>query len=243
MTDRACDLSIVIFAYNEAENIGVVLQELIHWLRENEPSSEVLIVDDGSSDGTAEAAERALRAFPHSIVVHKTNRGIGAALKSGVAAANGHWVTFLPADGQIPPDAIGELRTAAKGDTQIVLSVYDHRDDGMHRKVLSWGVRSLIWAVHGIRLQSDGPYLFQHSLFDAEQLKPDSFFLNFEFPIRAYGAGLHIETVKVECRKRLAGQSKSAGLGRIRMVATDLWDLRKRRWRHSLDRTFGRSTR
>ena len=231
------DLSVIIFAFNEEANIGPVLTELRQWLATNEPSSEIVFVDDGSSDGTSAEAAKALSGTVHQLVRHETNRGIGAALKTGVRAAQGRWVTFLPADGQIAPDAIGTLRAAAAQErTAVVFSVYEHRDDGFHRKVLSAGVRALILLIHGVRMQSDGPYLFRHSLFDADQLVPDTFFLNFEFPIRMLGAQIPSTVVTIDCRPRRSGHSKSMGLNRIYGVAQDLLDLRVRRVKESLSR-------
>lgn len=228
------DLSVIVFAYDEEDNIGPVLGELRAWLATEEPSAEIVFVDDGSSDRTAHEAARALDGAAHQILRHDTNRGIGAALKTGVRAARGEWVTFLPADGQVPPSAVATLRAAAhEASAEVVFSVYDHRDDGLHRKVLSAGVRTLIRLVHGVRLQSDGPYLFRRALFDPDQLVPDTFFLNFEFPIRMLGAGVPTTVVTVGCRPRRSGHSKSAGLRRIYGVAQDLLDLRIRRLREA----------
>ena len=231
------ELSVVVFAYDVDDNIAPVLSELGRWLAEIEPSAEIVFVDDGSSDGTSNEAATALAGTPHQLLRHSDNRGIGAALKTGVRAARGSWVTFLPADGQIAPDAIATLRAAAaKEGAEVVFSVYDHRDDGLHRKVLSAGVRSLILLVHGVRMRSDGPYLFKRNLFDADKLVPDTFFLNFEFPIRMLGAGVSSSVVTIECRPRRSGHSKSTGLKRIYGVAQDLLDLRVRRLRESLGR-------
>ncbi|HET6416320.1 MAG TPA: glycosyltransferase family 2 protein [Polyangiales bacterium] len=231
------DLSVVIFAFNEEANIAPVLLELREWLGANETSAEIVFVDDGSSDGTSAEAARALSGAPHQLLRHETNRGIGAALKTGVRAAKGAWVTFLPADGQIAPEAIGTLRAAAARDqSEVVFSVYDHRNDGVHRKILSAGVRGLIFLVHGVRMQSDGPYLFRRPLFDADQLVPDTFFLNFEFPIRMLGAAVPNSVVTIQCRPRRAGHSKSTGLKRIAGVAQDLFELRIRRAKESFAR-------
>jgi glycosyltransferase involved in cell wall biosynthesis len=226
------DLCVIVFAFNERENIAAVLGELCSWLRAHEPDHELVFVDDGSKDGTFEAASAALEGERATVLRHETNRGIGAALKTGVAATEARWVTFMPADGQIEPDALSTLRAAARpGDVDVVLSVYDHRNDGLDRKVLSFGVRALITLVHGVRLRSDGPYLFRRGLFDPEQLKPDTFFLNFEFPIRVLSAGLPTRTVTIRCRPRRAGVSKSTGLARVWGVGKDLVDLRLRRLR------------
>ena len=228
----APDLAIVVFAYNEGENVVPVLQELCAWLDHHEPSHEVIFVDDGSRDDTAEQARRALAGRRAQVLSHPRNGGIGAALKTGVRGASANWVTFMPADGQIEPEAIATLRSAAAaGDVDVVFSVYDDRRDGLDRKLLSLGVRALIALVHQVVMRSDGPYLFRRTLFDPEQLVPDTFFLNFEFPIRVVSAGLPHRTVTIRCRPRRAGASKSAQLSRVVGVARDLVGLRVRRFR------------
>jgi dolichol-phosphate mannosyltransferase len=222
-------LSIIVFAYNEAENIPVVLGELAEYLRAHEPHAEVVMVDDGSTDETLQAAQRVLASVPSRFVRHERNKGIGAALKSGVRAARAPWVTFLPADGQVPPEAVTTLmRSATEHDSDVVLSVYTRRDDGWIRKVHSVGVRTLIWAVHGVRLRSEGPYLFRRRLFVPEELPPDTFFLNYEFPIRVLRGGLRVSTVAIPCRQRFAGQSKSTSIRRILGVGVDLLKLKFR---------------
>jgi glycosyltransferase involved in cell wall biosynthesis len=228
----APDLGVIVFAFNEAENVRPVLDELCGWLARHEPSWEIIFVDDGSSDGTLELAREALRGQPALFERHDRNRGIGASIKTGVAASRARWFTFMPADGQIEPAAIGTLRqAAAPADVGAVFSVYEDRNDGLDRKLLSFGVRALITAIHGVRLRSDGPYLFRRELFDPKQLKPDTFFLNFEFPIRTLAAGIPHRTVTIRCRPRRAGVSKSTGFQRIWGVAKDLFDLRVRRLR------------
>jgi dolichol-phosphate mannosyltransferase len=234
------ELTVIVFAFNEEENVAPILDELRAFLRANVPSSEIVFVDDGSTDGTHDAATRALAGFPGTTIRHSKNSGIGRAIKSGTRAARGRFVTFMPADGQIAPDAIRTLLAARREhDADVVLSVYDHRDDGWHRTMLSAGVRALIFVVHGVVLHSDGPYLFRRTLFVPEQLAPDSFFLNFEFAIRALRAGLVVRTITIACRPRRAGASKSTGPSRIVGVAEDLARLRLRRLRAATARLVG----
>ena len=166
---------------------------------------------------------------------HERNRGIGAALKTGVRAATLPWVTFLPCDGQIAPQSLDTLLAAAQAQQlDVVFSVYLDRDDGWHRTALSAGIRALIQAMFRVNMRSDGPYLFRRELFDPDVLKPDTFFLNFEFPIRALRQRLRHAVVPIPCAPRRSGQSKSTGLKRVAGVARDLLSLRlrlsPRRW-------------
>jgi glycosyltransferase involved in cell wall biosynthesis len=230
--NEAPELSVVMFAYDEEQNLHTVVGELLAWLAVHEPEAELIVVDDGSHDRTAERARELLAGTRHRVVQHDRNRGIGAALKTGVRAARGTWVTFLPADGQIEPSAIGTLRAEQRlSGADVVFSVYSDRNDGLKRKLTSWGVRALIRGLHGVRMRSDGPYLFRRALFDPDALPPDSFFLNFEFPIRMLARGVPASEVTIRCRPRLAGQSKSASLRVIGIVGRELVELRLRRAR------------
>jgi glycosyltransferase involved in cell wall biosynthesis len=223
-------LALVVFAFDEEANVPTVLPEILRWLRGRGAPFELLFVDDGSRDGTRAAAEAVLAGEPTArVLAHDRNRGIGAALKTGVRAATLPWVTFLPCDGQIPVGELDALCATAEAEgVPLVFSVYRDRDDGLHRTLLSASVRGLVRALFGVRLQSDGPYLFRRALFDADLLVPDTFFLNFEFPIRAVRDGARHAVVSIRCVPRRAGQSKSTGLKRIAGVARDLVGLRLR---------------
>ena len=228
-------LSVIVFAYNEAENVQPVLHELTTYLREHHPGTQLVFVDDGSRDATFSQAELALRGENAVLLRHEINRGIGAALKTGVRHCEAEWVTFMPADGQIPPSALTTLLQAADGQPlDLVFSTYERRDDGVHRTLMSFGLRALIFAIHGVALRSEGPYLFRRALFEPEKLPPDTFFLNFEFPIRMLVAGRRAGSVVIPCRQRRAGVSKSTGLRRIAGVAQDLVRFRLRRFRERL---------
>lgn len=95
------NISIVIPAYNEMDNIGGVVAEM----RKLHQDAEIIVVDDGSSDDTAEVAHHA-GAVVYS---HPYNIGNGAAVKTGIRVAQGDIIVFMDGDGQHNPEDVGRM--------------------------------------------------------------------------------------------------------------------------------------
>ncbi len=105
----AMDLSIVIPAFNEASRLGPTLRRVVDYLRQQGAEYEVLVVDDGSTDGTAEvAAEFAQEGV--RLLRQEVNRGKGAVLRVGVLASQGREVLLLDADLSTPIEELEKLR-------------------------------------------------------------------------------------------------------------------------------------
>jgi glycosyltransferase involved in cell wall biosynthesis len=105
-------VSIVIPAYNEADVIG----EVVASLARSAAWHEIIVVDDGSGDGTSARASAAGAA----VVTHPYNKGNGAAVKSGIRRATGEFVLIIDGDGQHPPDDARRL-TARLGEYDLVI--------------------------------------------------------------------------------------------------------------------------
>ncbi len=106
-------LSVVIPAYNEKDRIGPTLKELSTFLGGLEESTEVIVVDDGSLDGTAEFAATFEDHFERLRVMGDTvNRGKGYAIRTGMVAATGDLRLFADADGSTPWDEYANLKSA-----------------------------------------------------------------------------------------------------------------------------------
>ena len=102
-------LSVVIPAYNEEHRLGGTLAAVLAFLEQRGDSSEVLVVDDGSTDGTAQAATR-FRSAGVELVRLQRNRGKGAAVRAGVLATRGDWILVSDADLSTPIEELDTLR-------------------------------------------------------------------------------------------------------------------------------------
>lgn len=109
-------LTVVVPAFNEEAGIGRVLDSLRAELGRSALPYEIVVVDDGSSDRTAEVAmERGVR-----VVSHGANRGYGAALKSGIRTARSPYILITDADGTYPSDSVPSLLAAVPDNDMVV---------------------------------------------------------------------------------------------------------------------------
>jgi len=121
-TEKSLYLSIVIPAYNEEENISSTLQDIAQYLKTKNYPYEVIVVDDGSRDKTAELAAFEGKVFPHfSLLRHAPNRGKGYTVKEGMLTARGDLILFMDADNSTRINQIDELMSAALEDNDIAI--------------------------------------------------------------------------------------------------------------------------
>jgi len=221
-------LSVVIMAFNEEACLPIQLDRTLRYLRANVRDFEILVVDDGSVDATAEIVRRTALCEPRvRLLSHSRNLGMGRAIRTGYRAATKEWVTQLPADGQVPPETLEAFIGAAK-EVDLVLSVYDRRGDGLTRALLSASYRVVGRVVLGARADYTGTMLFRRALLDSAPLFSDTFFVNLEFPLQCLGRGVTHKIVTFRPAPRLAGRSKVATARRIARVAAEMVAMRVR---------------
>lgn len=103
-------LSIVIPAYNEEKRLPKTLKSIFEFLKRQDYSSEVIVVDDGSSDATAsEVKNEKLKVKNLRLLTHPKNLGKGAAVRTGVLTARGEFILFTDADGSTPIGEVNKL--------------------------------------------------------------------------------------------------------------------------------------
>ncbi|HEY8108740.1 MAG TPA: dolichyl-phosphate beta-glucosyltransferase [Patescibacteria group bacterium] len=121
---RTPKLSIVIPAYNERRRLPATLSSIAEYLEVSDLDAEVIVVDDGSTDGTAKVAKQVPgRGMPPKVIGFEGNRGKGAAVKEGLLAARGDFVLFMDADNSTHVSEVEKLLAIAtkKGAPQVVV--------------------------------------------------------------------------------------------------------------------------
>lgn len=154
-------LSIIIPAYNEAERLGPNLGPVLAFLGARYPDYELIIVDDGSTDGTAEAVAAALAGEPRArLIRYQPNRGKGYAVRAGVLASTGDPVLFMDADLSTPLEEIPRLLERLAGADVVIgsrgLPEAEIRvRPPLFRRLASWVFDQVKYALVGLRRFQD----------------------------------------------------------------------------------------
>jgi glycosyltransferase involved in cell wall biosynthesis len=224
-------LSLVFLMYNEAENVGHVLQEALAYCRQELDEWEILVVDDGSTDSGAEVVRSLMADEPRiQLVQHEQNQGMGGGMRTGIAHARCDYFVFLPADGQIDPWELRKMVPLLAGG-DIVVSIYPHRHSTFRRAVMSRAFRDFMQYAANIRFQLEGLYLYPTT--EARELMPlvkgRTFFVSFDLIQRGIERGLTVVMTTIDVRPRLSGHSKVTKTSSILKVAREVWEFRERR--------------
>jgi dolichol-phosphate mannosyltransferase len=207
---RGRSLSLVIPAYNEEAVIGRAIAEARDALARLGGRYEILVVDDGSRDGTARVVAEAARACPHvRLLRHPKNRGYGAALRTGFGAARFPLVAFTDADCQFDLADLGTLADLADR-YPLVTGYRIDRQDPPLRRFASWGYNVLVRTLLGTRVRDCDCALKVFRREALARLLPQTggFFVNTEMLTRARQLGYDVAEVGVRHRPRLGGVSK-----------------------------------
>src|ERR1041385_7864932 len=114
-------LSVFFPAYNDSGTIASMVIRTVKAASELTPDFEIIIVDDGSADGTADIADELARTYPQVRAVHHPiNRDYGAALQTGFRSATKDWIFYTDGDAQYDPTELALLWEASRADADLV---------------------------------------------------------------------------------------------------------------------------
>ena len=203
-------LSVVMPVYNEEGAIAAAVDEVKQYVLSLVPESELVVVDDGSRDGTGRLLDAAAASDPRIKVIHQPNGGHGAALLTGLKAATGDHLFLIDSDRQIPLDEFKGAWSEIVAGRDAVFGVRRRRYDPVLRLYLTRLVRHSVNMLFGINLHdANAPYkLFKRGIWtDVRECVPDgtlapSLFL----AIAAKSRGYDIREIDVTHKERDTGE-------------------------------------
>jgi dolichol-phosphate mannosyltransferase len=225
---------LILPTYNEAANVEPIVHAAGEVLREAAPEGfRVLIVDDGSPDGTGELADGLAERHEWVHVLHRTEKaGIGPAYLAGFAHALEHGAGYLmemDSDFSHDPADLARLLAAARGEVDLALgSRYvpggGVTDWGLLRKFISQGGSTYARIVLGLKIRdlTGGFKCFRREVLEAirfEEVRSRGYAFQVELTYRAVQAGFRVAEVPIVFRDREHGQSKMSW----RIAAEAMW--------------------
>jgi glycosyltransferase involved in cell wall biosynthesis len=216
------ELSIVVPVFNEEENVEPLIREIHSVVSSLEKSYEIIVVDDGSRDGTFTLLSRLHQSQPTLHVIRlKRNFGQTAALAAGLAYAQGEIVVLMDGDGQNDPaDIPALLAKIEQGNDLVVGWRFERQDPLLNRRLPSMIANHLISWTTKVKLHDYGCTLKAMRKDIAKGLRLYGEMHRF-IPAIAYERGAQVAELKVNHRARLHGGS-NYGITRTLRVVLDL---------------------
>ncbi len=224
-------LSIVLPCRNEEANLDRVIRDCESFLNARSLDGEIILVDDGSTDGTRETSEALSRAFRNiRVISHAVNQGYGAAIRTGMDAAQGEFVCFMDSDGQFHAEDIGTLLDHL-GTADFISGIRIKRADPWNRKLNAWLYGTLVRVVLNVHVTdlNCGLKLFKRSIWrDIRPVNATGALFNAEVFLRLRRKGYTLVETGVHHYPRMAGEQTGAKVGVVMKMFKELVALRFR---------------
>ena len=213
-------------AYNDGKTIGRLVEKTLALLPSLAVDFEVIVINDGSSDDTAQVLEQLRAAHPHHvrIITHEHNRGYGGALRSGFAAASKDLVFYTDGDGQYDPSELTDLTKRMGPSVGFVNGFKKNRSDPWHRVAIGWLYNRFARFIFGIQLRDiDCDFrLIRRTLLEELSLRSTSGTICVELVKKLELCPYLVEEVGVSHYPRLHGKSQ---FFRLRSLFTTFFQL------------------
>jgi glycosyltransferase involved in cell wall biosynthesis len=212
-------------AYNDSGTIASLVISALQAARRLTSDFEIIIVNDGSADATAQIADELARTYPEvKVVHHPRNRGYGGALRSGFAAATRELVFYTDGDAQYDPSEMGLLWEALDDRVDVVNGYKINRSDPLHRVVIGRIYHHTVRLLFGLRVRDvDCDFrLLRRTIFQDVTLEKSSGVICLEMMKKIQDAGFRIAEVPVHHYHRAYGKSQFFNFRRLFKTAVDV---------------------
>ncbi len=209
---NALRISVAAPCFNEAESIGAVVAEWDRVLSNIPRGSEIVLCNDGSTDGTGAILEQLRARHPRlRVVSFETNGGYGRALSAAIDATQGEYVVTIDSDGQFDlSDAMGLLGELEDGDYDCVTGFRKGKKDNLFRVVMDRGLNLLVRTLFDVKLRDTNCALkvAKGEVLRGLKIEARGFPTPTEICVRLAAQGCRIGEAGVVHRERAGGASK-----------------------------------
>jgi glycosyltransferase involved in cell wall biosynthesis len=215
-------------AYNDGGTIPSMVLTALSALRQVTEDYEIIVVNDGSTDYTAQVLEELASRYPELRVIHHPqNQGYGAALRTGFGAASKEWVFYTDGDAQYDPHELTALVAALDDSVDVVNGYKITRHDPISRRAIGRLYHHFVRLAFGFKLRDvDCDFrLIRQSIFDEIELESDTGTICLEMVKRFQDAGYVFAEVPVHHYHRQYGVSQFFNWRRLLRTARHLWTL------------------
>ncbi len=219
------DLSIIMPALNEEANIAGAIEHTLEAFRQHGVAGEVIVVNDGSTDGTVRIVEEiAAREGGGRIrmVHHRTPQGLGAAFRDGLPEAGGEAIAFMPGDDENDPGDIIRYVGLLREVDMVVPFVYNKEIRPKIRNLISTLFRMIINVTFSVNFNyTNGTVLYRREILASSPNRSCGFFFQTENVVRAVWSGYLFAEVPYRLAVRSGGESKAISLRSLKQVMGD----------------------
>lgn len=221
-------LSIFFPAYNDAATIPSMVISAFLTVQRITNDFEIIVVNDGSKDHTAELLNELQRLYPQvRVITHPQNRGYGAALRTGFSSASKEWVFYTDGDAQYDPRELVKLVEALDPNIDVVNGYKIERSDPLHRIIIGKLYHHFVRMIFGFRLRDvDCDYrLVRRTIFDKVQLTSSSGTICLEMVKKMQDFRYRFSEVPVHHYHRAHGKSQFFNFPRLFRTGIQLMSL------------------
>jgi glycosyltransferase involved in cell wall biosynthesis len=238
---RPPGLSIFFPAYNDGGTIASLVILAVQVAGRLTSDFEVIVINDGSTDATGDILDDLVRTYPNVRAIHhQRNRGYGAALRTGFAAATRDLIAYTDGDAQYDPAELPVLWNRLTPEADMVTGYKISRSDPWHRVVIGRIYHHTVKFLFRLRVRDvDCDFrLMRREIFDRVKLEKDTGVICLEMMRKIQDAGFHTVEVPVHHYHRAHGRSQFFNFRRVFWTGIDVLKL----WIHLVVLGRGRQT-
>ena len=208
-------ISVFVPAYNEEKNIRAAIQSIIKAVTFLTTDYEILVLDDCSTDRTADIVKAEIRKYKHIRLIHNAqNQGIGKSFKKAIALANKNYITVFPGDNDMSSKSLIDLFKKIEAADLVMSYPIDQKHRSIKRRILSFCFIKLMNIIFKLNVRYyNGPFITKLSLIkNTFNLKSKRFLIYAELKLRLIRMGYSYLEIPFEHTGRAHGMSKAVSI-------------------------------